>query len=283
MKTLHRVTVLIDNTAIDSSLATEHGLSVHIRLANGQQWLWDTGQSAALLNNAATLGIDLAASAGVALSHGHYDHTGGISPLVEHTGFAGTIVGNPVLDQERFVLKQGEAIRSIGLPPGTTLPRFSPVEYTALLARGLTFVSTIERDPEHFSATAHFFLDRDGEYPDPVQDDACLVLETADGPVVILGCCHSGLANTLIALRERLGHTAFNGVMGGMHLNNAPQWAMEESLQTLEEFGVQWIAPGHCTGREAIVELARRFSGRVLPYGAGAVFEFPAPAEEAGA
>ncbi|MFO7718544.1 MAG: MBL fold metallo-hydrolase [Desulfohalobium sp.] len=273
----HRLTVLVDNTAQAPNLIAEHGLSLHLDLATTEQWLWDTGQTGeTLLANAAELGCKLGASTGVALSHGHYDHTGGLRALLEKTDFTGPILGHPLLDQERFVLQQDKLVRSIGLPAGTSLPRFSPVEHTALLASGLTFVSTIERAPERFSATAHFFLDREGEYPDPVQDDACLVLDTADGPVVILGCCHSGLANTLNALRERLGHSTITGVMGGMHLNGAPTWALEESLQSLEEFEIQWIAPGHCTGRRATTELARRFSGRVLPFGVGTVFEFPA-------
>jgi 7,8-dihydropterin-6-yl-methyl-4-(beta-D-ribofuranosyl)aminobenzene 5'-phosphate synthase len=275
MSSMHRLTVLVDNHAVVPELIAEHGLSIHIRLAGGQQWLWDTGQSGALVDNAAHLGCDLSGCAGLALSHGHYDHTGGIMALLEQTGFTGTIVGHPVLAQERFALRPGHAARSIGLPSGTTLPNFSSVEQSALLAPELTFVSTLDRAPGRFQATTHFFLDRDGQFADPVQDDACLLLDTADGPVVILGCCHSGLANTLHSLHHRLGYPSFAAVLGGLHLHGAPQWAQDETLQALEDFQVQWIAPGHCTGQEEAAALARRFSGQALPFGAGAVFDLP--------
>lgn len=106
-----------------------------------------------------------------------------------------------------------------------------------------------------------FSLDPQGATPDAVADDACLVLEGTAGPSLVLGCCHSGLANSLACARERLGVTRVHTVLGGLHLYQAGPDALDETARALTDFGVQRLIAGHCTGQERVDALASRLSG----------------------
>ncbi|WP_457572411.1 MBL fold metallo-hydrolase, partial [Desulfovulcanus sp.] len=89
-----QITVIVDNKTLSSALGCEHGLSMLIKLDNGRQWLWDTGQSELFIHNARALNLDLGQIHGLALSHGHYDHTGALDLLLA-SGFKGHIYAHP--------------------------------------------------------------------------------------------------------------------------------------------------------------------------------------------
>ncbi len=253
-----RVVVLCDNETSGPACACEWGLSLAIDLGPGLDdagglWLWDTGHTDLFLKNARTLGIDVSQARGLALSHGHYDHTGGLPALLA-AGFRGAIHAHPSCAADRYAKEKGKP-RHIG--PPTPLPPFMPAEPLTVLAPGLTLLTDIPRVPGRFQAVQGFSLDPAGTEPDPVPDDSFLVLDTAQGPVVILGCCHSGLANSLACARERLGHTAFYAVLGGLHLFKAGQEALEETAQALAQHGVRQLVAGHCTGKDRTENLRR--------------------------
>lgn len=271
-----RVAVLCDNEA-RPGFAAEWGLCLWIETPSGRRALWDAGRTGLFLDNAARLGLDLGRLDAAALSHGHYDHGDGFPHLVARTGYAGPVHAHPGHAVERFAVKPGEKPRAIGLSAAArrALAAFSPVDGVAEILPGLTMLGAIPRAPDLFHATDGFFLDPAGTAPDLLPDDACLVLDTACGPTLLLGCCHSGLANTLRHVRETLGHTRLAAVAGGLHLHAAPTPALRESLEALREFGVERVLPGHCTGRAAIEFLSRELPGRVEPLAAGQVLEFP--------
>lgn len=266
--TLH---ILADNRAADAGLDFEHGWSVLVDLGPGRRWLWDTGQTGLFLRNAKALGVSPEAVDGLALSHGHYDHAGGL-PALLGAGYAGPIIAHPELFSIRYSRRDGTTYRSIGMGDGrleSPLRGFSPETDIRELAQGLTFVTTISRRPGAFEATAHLYRDTAGAIPDPVPDDACLVIEGSRGTVLLLGCCHSGLGNTLAHLRDRLGISAVEAVIGGLHLTGAPGTAVDETLAFLKKFGVRRLLPGHCTGQAAIDRLSREFPGQTAQTGAG--------------
>lgn len=272
-----RVVVLCDNSALPG-LGCEWGLSLAINLGpetadGGGLWLWDTGQTGLCVENARALGIDVASARGLALSHGHYDHTGGLDALVA-AGFSGAVHAHPACALERFAEEpDGKPRRSIG--PPRPLPEFVPAGPVTRLAPGLTLVTDIARAPGAFQAVQGFSFDSDGGRPDHVPDDAFLVLDGASGPVLILGCCHSGLANSLEAARERLGLERFYAVLGGLHLFNAGRAAVEETARALDGFGVELLAAGHCTGPERLPQLAALLPRtEVRPFCAGLSLRF---------
>ncbi|MFP4315031.1 MAG: MBL fold metallo-hydrolase [Desulfovibrionales bacterium] len=265
-----RLLVLIDNTALFPELSCEWGFSLALTLKSGATWIWDTGQSSLFLRNARLLGLDLARAKGVALSHGHYDHTGGLSALIEH-GFQGQVFAHARWSARRFAVSPQGKARSIG-PPDSALQALTSVSTlttSRILDEELTMISDITRSPQAYQAVQGFYFDPEGQNPDTVPDDAALLLNTGSGPVLILGCCHSGVANTLKTVGARTGVKRLRAVVGGLHLVNAPMWAVEESIEALQAFGSPEVYAGHCTGETAFEALRRMLPGRVHPMGSG--------------
>lgn len=256
-----RIVVLCDNVSSDPACGCEWGLSLAIDLGqsphDGGRWLWDTGQTALFLKNAAALGIDVAGASGLALSHGHFDHTGGLSALAD-AGFAGAVHAHPACANARYAEEKGRP-RHIG--PPAPLPPFIPAGPVTELAPGLTLLTDIPRAPGRFQAVQGFSLDPEGREPDNVPDDAFLVLDTDKGPVVILGCCHSGLANSLACAADRLGRTSFHAVLGGLHLFKAGPEAIAETADAMTRFAVSQLVAGHCTGTDRVESLRSLLPG----------------------
>ncbi|HKK34298.1 MAG TPA: MBL fold metallo-hydrolase [Desulfomicrobiaceae bacterium] len=265
-----RIAVLMDNTG-RPEFGHEHGLSMAVTLKNGHIWIWDTGQSPTFLRNAHTLGIRPETAHGVALSHGHYDHTGGLDALLD-AGFGGRIHAHPEFARSRFSIAPNRPIRDIALKTEDLpriLERLVPVRKYSCLDNGLTMITDIGRQPGRFEPVQGFYRDRNGRSPDPVPDDACLLLESDAGTVLILGCCHSGFANTWAHIRDTQKTTKLHAVIGGLHLINAPDTAMEETREALVQTGAELILPCHCTGSQAVQFLQHRLGKRVMTTGAG--------------
>ncbi|MBI5520764.1 MAG: MBL fold metallo-hydrolase [Desulfovibrio sp.] len=259
-----RVVVLCDNETSGPACACEWGLSLAIALgpapgapgrdaaeahgdeAGGSLWLWDTGKTGLFLQNAAALGVDVSSARGLALSHGHYDHTGGMGALLA-AGLTGAIHAHPSCAQDRWAREKG---RPLHIGPPAQLPPFIPAGPVTKLAPGLTMLTDIPRAPGRFQAVQGFSRDPEGREPDHVPDDAFLVLETAQGPVAVLGCCHSGLANSLACAAQRLGIRSFFAVLGGLHLFQAGAEALRETADALAHYEVRQLVAGHCTGRD---------------------------------
>jgi 7,8-dihydropterin-6-yl-methyl-4-(beta-D-ribofuranosyl)aminobenzene 5'-phosphate synthase len=265
------ITVLCDNTA-GTGLESEHGLSLLLENGNGGRWLWDTGQTDLFLRNARRLGLALAPLSGIALSHGHYDHTGGLAAALAEAGQDTPVFAHPGAGRTRYTLRPREATRSAGLPGDAAAwppSAFTPVGTATRLAPGMHMLTDIPRLPGNFQAVDHFYYDRDGGSPDPIPDDACLVAESGAGRLVVLGCCHSGLANTLAAVAQRLGPAPVHAVIGGLHLKSAGRAAWDEAAASLREHSVARVHPGHCTGADATAYLEEALPGRVRPLQTG--------------
>lgn len=263
--------ILVDNQSARDDLPFEHGWSVWVELGRDTAWLWDVGQTGLFAQNAKALGFDPTRAVGVTLSHGHHDHAGGLPTLLS-LGYAGPVVGHPDVLARRYSRRGGTTFRSVGMGDGRLpdpLPGFVPETGVRVLAPGLTFVAGIPRRPGNFQATEHLFRDTAGQAPDAVPDDACLVIDGHKGPTVLLGCCHSGLANTLAHVRQVLGLNAISTVIGGLHLAGAPKEAVAETADALAAAGVLAVHPGHCTGQDALKALAGLFPGRIAPTGCG--------------
>lgn len=263
--------VLVDNTAHLPHLEKEHGLSMLLELQQGP-WLWDTGASGAFALNAQLQGVDLSLVQGVALSHGHWDHTGGLSSL-RNTGSTCPVFAHPEVLLTRYSIHPGQATREIGWRGGDETGRLHTIQKQQELTPGLEFHTAFPRRPGCFQAVEHFFFDSQGTRPDPVHDDAALLVSGKKGAALVLGCCHSGLANTMHAIADRTGLDRVHMVVGGLHLGGAPAEAIQETVEALRTFNVQEVYAGHCTGDEALHKLRRQLPGVVHGLGAGRVLQ----------
>ncbi|MFZ5812148.1 MAG: MBL fold metallo-hydrolase [Thermodesulfobacteriota bacterium] len=271
-----RIMVLMDNSA-PPGFQGEHGLSMALELPDGGLWLWDTGQTGLFLANAERLGLDPARARGVALSHGHYDHIGGLEHLLRLPGFRGEVVAHPAFAIPRYRRSGSSLACDIGCPcPGVLLSscRLRVVHSDARLdGQGLFMLTAIHRRPGNPQAVQGMYLDPQGEWSDIIPDDACLVFKRGEDMAVILGCCHSGLANTLEDVRRRFGAGEIRLLAGGLHLMDRDAAAVDEAVGVLREHGVRKVFPGHCTGDEAVRRMCAVLPGRVFPLAAGMVID----------
>jgi len=271
-----KVTCVVDNAVCDhSTFWGEHGLTFLIETKSGCV-LFDTGRSGTvLLHNLELLGIEPEAINALAISHAHYDHTGGLPTLLDQIARI-PLYAHPDLFRERF--SRREELKSVGLPlEREVLEQRLAFQLSARPTEILPGVWTTgeitdRAEPEGRSAH-HLVRGVEGWEPDPYRDDMALVLETGKGLVVLCGCCHAGLLNTLAHVRRTFG-VDITAVAGGTHLLQADEAHMRRVIEVLRELGVPRLYLNHCTGQRAYVTLARAFGETVAPCPVGTTFEF---------
>ncbi len=254
-------------------MLAEHGFALLVEVA-GRRILFDTGQGAALARNAGRLGIELDRLDALVLSHGHYDHTGGIPLLVRRIPKL-AIYAHPDLFVPRYSRGASPPHRQIGLPPATREAlgtRLDTIRWTSgptRVAEGVWVTGAIPRTNDFEDPGGPFFLDPVCSRPDPILGDQALWLETPAGIVVVVGCAHAGVANTLDHIAALTGAVRFAGVIGGMHLIHAGEERLKQTLVTLDKYGVRWIGPCHCTGEFACEWLSQKLGPRCRRVSAG--------------
>jgi 7,8-dihydropterin-6-yl-methyl-4-(beta-D-ribofuranosyl)aminobenzene 5'-phosphate synthase len=142
---------------------------------------------------------------------------------------------------------------------------------------GLTVTGTVPRNTDFEDTGGPFFLDAACTRPDPLVDDQAVFFESREGLVVLLGCAHSGVVNTLHYISELTGGKPIHAVLGGMHLVQASPQRLERTIESLRTWHTPLLAPGHCTGMAATAALWNAFPGRCATCHVGTRFEFDIP------
>ena len=259
------ITVLVDNEA-GAGLEAEHGFSLWIDTGD-RRLLFDTGQGELLLANAEALNVDLTQADNVILSHGHYDHTGGLAGLLHHC-HSFDLYCHPAAVHPRYSVRNHKP-KCLQMPRASmaALDRFPQehlhwVQQPTLLAPGIGLTGPIPRETSFEDTGGPFFLDQAGHRPDPVDDDLALWISTDSGLIVCVGCAHSGLINTLRHILRQNPGQRIRSVIGGFHLLNADRRRIELTIKALKDMAPEKVVPCHCTGGEA-VEQIRQALGRV--------------------
>ena len=262
--------VVVENRApMSKGLIAEHGFSAWIETPDGAV-LWDTGQGLALPQNAGPLGLDWKKLKAMALSHGHFDHTGGLLAALSLAGGA-QVVCQPACFAAKLARREffGKTIEvPVGMPAGRLEceakgARFHEVTDLHEILPGVFFVTGIPMDTEFESIEPGFLLKTDaGQVADPFDDDAALAVRTGDAVSVVLGCAHRGMINTLRHVRRALNVDRVRAVWGGTHLIESDASRVQATVAALLEMGVETVAAAHCTGFDKELELARGLGGR---------------------
>jgi 7,8-dihydropterin-6-yl-methyl-4-(beta-D-ribofuranosyl)aminobenzene 5'-phosphate synthase len=271
-----RITILCENTAAHTTLIGEHGFSALIERGR-KKVLFDTGQGLGLMHNAELLGVDLTGIKELVLSHGHYDHTGGLKDLLLETGGA-RITAHPHIFQAKYARRNGE-LRYIGIP-------FSPEaiegwggdlmlsEAAVEVAPGITTTGVVPRITPFEGKDKDLLVKTDNGFKeDELLDDLSLIIDTPKGTVVLLGCAHAGLINTLSHVKALMGNGSFSWIVGGTHLGFYGPERLEEVIGELRSFSIGNIGVSHCTGLYAGVRLAQEMGDRLHFCNVGAVIE----------
>jgi len=271
-----RITVLVENTARGADLLAEHGLAFWIE-ADGHRILFDTGQGKVLLHNAEQLDVSLDTAEFVVISHGHFDHTGGLKSVLERNDHASVCL-HPAALETKYAKEKSPPHRDIGIPDldEQTLRRQArrllwTRESTELLA-GVHVTGEIPRRNDFEDTGGPFYRDQACTDPDTLVDDQALYIETPAGLVVVLGCAHAGVVNTLDCIAEQTGRHQIYAVLGGMHLVRATQRRLEATVAALKRYGVQKLGPAHCTGIRAVTCLWSQSAWECFECSVGAVF-----------
>jgi 7,8-dihydropterin-6-yl-methyl-4-(beta-D-ribofuranosyl)aminobenzene 5'-phosphate synthase len=257
-----RITVLCENSVgpISGTLG-EHGFSALIEPAQGAPLLFDTGQGLTLLHNARRMNRDLTKVHNVVISHGHYDHTGGLLSLLAECG-PKQILAHPGIFSSRFRLKDTGECYPIGIPYSRDQLEHAGGSFELSkefreITPSIFLTGEVPRATAFETGDQGLYCDCTGQDVDYTPDDQSLILETEQGLVVILGCCHAGLVNTLEHIAYLTGRRDIYAVIGGTHLGFSGQKQLEMTISALKDWGVQKVAASHCTGFAASARLSR--------------------------
>ncbi len=271
------ICVVNDMTLPGSGLRSEHGLCMWIETPAGVA-LWDSGGSGEVLqHNLEVLSLKTASVQVLALSHAHDDHTGGLDYFLRVRPNV-PVVAHPDIFRPRYSLKNGE-YQARGLPQRSQLLRaHASLQLNAQPVQLLPDLWTsgeICNRPEWEGRSANHFIRVEGEWEaDPYRDDLSLVLETESGLILICGCCHAGLLNTLYQVRDHF-YQPVRAILGGTHLITADGAALEHVVEVLDtEFSEAEFYLNHCSGPDALRRLRAAFGERVREFPAGSIFEY---------
>ena len=270
-----QITTLSENTAGLRNLLGEQGLSILVE-TDRLNILFDTGQSISASHNADILGIDLSKINRIVLSHGHYDHTGGLKQILRRIGKRRIeIIAHPDIWAVKYDHREGEEDKYIGIPfHRQTLEslgaRFNLTTEPVRVSDNIMTTGEIPMVTAYEEIEPHLQVKEGKRFkPDKLLDDQALIINTEPGLVVILGCAHRGVINTLYHAQQLTGVKAIHTVVGGCHLMDAAEERVWLTIAALKELGVQRIGVCHCTGLPASAIMAQEFGDKFFFNNAG--------------
>ena len=259
-----QIITLSENTAGRADVLAEWGLSILLE-ADGQRILFDTGLSLSAAHNAVALGIDLSDIDRIVLSHGHFDHTGGLLHILRMVKGKVEVIAHPDMWAAKYAsFAKGEQ-EYIGIPfskqaAGALGAVFHLTREPIWLTENIVTSGEIPMTTEYEAIDPMLYVKEKTEFtPDPLWDDQALFLKSDKGLIIALGCAHRGVINTIRHAQKLTGIESVYAVIGGTHLVTASAERLDPTIRALSRMGIQKLGVSHCTGLPASAVLSRAF------------------------
>jgi 7,8-dihydropterin-6-yl-methyl-4-(beta-D-ribofuranosyl)aminobenzene 5'-phosphate synthase len=278
-----QITVLIEdtNSPAKPQLKVKHGLSFYIQAKIDDSKvtvMMDTGMSPdALIHNVDSMGVNLEDVDVIALSHGHYDHTAGLIEALKRIKKRVPVIGHPtIFDPKLKIMPQ---LKVIGAPVslsdvesagGVPLMATGPVK----IADGITTTGEVPRVTDFEKVRGFWTVHNKSFVDDLMLDDQSLVIDVeGKGLVVVAGCAHAGIINTIKYAQKITANSSVYAVLGGFHLISADAERIKATVDELAKLDLKFVGPCHCTGKKAIKKIAEAFGDRCRTLHTGDVIE----------
>jgi 7,8-dihydropterin-6-yl-methyl-4-(beta-D-ribofuranosyl)aminobenzene 5'-phosphate synthase len=264
-----RITIICENTVGRRIGLGEHGFSALIETDKGN-YLFDTGSGQSVVKNSLELNKDLRTIKKIFLSHGHYDHSGGLPEVLKLRGKV-DVHAHPhiFLDRVHVIKEDGkETRRFVGLPFKRSYLESLGANFILNkdfieIEKGIFLTGEVPRKTSFEKPDPTLFSEKEGKTDqDLFWDDQSLVLDTDKGLILILGCAHSGMINIINYVIHKTGKEKFYAILGGTHLDFLTKEQSNESIEALKRFQVEKIGACHCTGMRAAFRLYQEFGDR---------------------
>ncbi|TET42492.1 MAG: MBL fold metallo-hydrolase [Dehalococcoidia bacterium] len=280
------MTVLAEDSVLyESPYLGQHGLSFLLegtRGENTRRILVDVGQnSEALLNNMRIMNIRPAIIGAVVLTHCHYDHTQGIVAMLKEIGKRDVpVIAHPDTFRTHFVIQP--CLRHVGVTQHDSREEIENAGGRLFLTKdpleimpGIMTTGEVKRQTDFEELGIELKTIENGRIKDDqMLDDTSVIANIrGKGLVIVTGCSHAGIVNIVRHARELTGCDQIEGVVGGLHLVDAPDARIKRTAEELSKLNPKWICAGHCTGFKAQVELYLALGERFSPLHTGMKFE----------
>lgn len=285
------IQIIVDNNAGPGGTLGESGFSALAEVtytdSTLMKLLFDTGPSpVAFLNNLKKLEIDLASIETIILSHGHWDHVGGLKEAIALTNKRVPVICHPDALLPKILIDKGQ-VSDIGIQGYITMDDLKRQAnlITKTTSHKLTdsVLTTGEvprkNDFELLSGRLKkvMTVKSGNNVPDKIEDDLSLVFHLVDDSIVILsGCCHAGIINTTSLATDMTGSSEIAGIIGGLHLHDASDDRLTKTVRELKKYPIRKMAPCHCTGLRGKIALSAAFEKQFVEVGVATKIQFEA-------
>ncbi len=280
-----KVQILSENRTNHPDCLAEHGLSIFIETVD-KKILFDLGASDIYRSNAGKMKVDLKQVDAVVISHGHYDHTGGVPSFCEENQKANIYIHKDSFENTYGM--EGDKLEEESSGICWTDSQKKLIENRLVLTEGAIWLTddiavsgTIPKI-DGYSPTETFYIkNQDGSLtPDIMEHEQFLAIRVRDdygqskGIFIFSGCSHNGVIPCLQYAKSLFPNEKIFGFLAGMHLYHSNKEVRTHILKQVAAEEMEYVLPVHCTGIQAICDLKFLIGERCIPAGAGDCFEF---------